>query len=247
MSISRIALVTGASSGIGAAIAKRLAKDGWHLLVHYRSRREAAEAVQAEILAAGGSADLISFDVAEGAAVEDRLDSYFRERPEAKLEAVVNNAGVHIDGMAGLMSDADFDSVLRTNLYGAFYVMRYAIKKMIRERRGSIVNIASLAGQAGNPGQINYAASKAGVLAMTKTLAMELGRRGIRVNAVAPGLIETEMLATIPGLEKMVERIPLGRLGKPEEVAGAVAFLCSPEASYITGATLSINGGIYPA
>ena len=118
---------------------------------------------------------------------------------------------------------------------------------MPRARRGSIVNIASLAGQAGNPGQINYAASKAGVLAMTKTLAMELGKRNIRVNAVAPGLIETDMVETIPHLPQIIERIPLGRMGKPEEVAGIVAFLCSPEAAYITGATISVNGGMYPA
>ena len=180
MENSKTALITGSSSGIGAAIAKRLARDGWRILVHYNSRRAGAEKVRADILANDGEADIIGFDVSDSSAVEKALDGYFVERPEAELGAVVNNAGIHIDGMAGLMSDADFDSVVKTNLYGSFYVMRYAIKKMIRARRGSIVNIASLAGQAGNPGQINYAASKAGVLAMTKTLAMEIGRASCR-------------------------------------------------------------------
>jgi 3-oxoacyl-[acyl-carrier protein] reductase len=159
----------------------------------------------------------------------------------------VNNAGIHVDGMAGMMSDQEFDDVMKTNLYGPFYVLRHATRRMLRARRGSIVNISSLAGQTGNAGQINYAASKAGVIAMTKTLAMEVGKRNIRVNCVCPGLIETEMLEGIPFLDKIVERIPMARLGKPEEVAGAVAFLCSEDASYITGASLSINGGLFPA
>lgn len=243
----KTALVTGSSSGIGRAIALRLAKDGWQLIVHYNSREAGAIETCALIEKAGGCAKALQFDVKDSAAVEKALDSYFAANPGHALEAVVNNAGIHLDGMAGMMSDEDFDSVMQTNLYGPFYVLRYSVKKMLRARRGSIVNIASLAGQTGNAGQINYSASKAGLIAMTKSLAMEVGKRNIRVNCVSPGLIETEMLDSIPFLEKIVERVPLGRLGKPEEVAGVVAFLCSDEAAYITGATISVNGGLFPS
>jgi 3-oxoacyl-[acyl-carrier protein] reductase len=245
--MQQVALVTGSSSGIGAAIAKELALGGWHVIVQFNKNQKKAEAVRDAILAQNGHVDVLGFDVSDSTAVEKSLDSFFKERTDHALGAVINNAGIHIDGMAGLMSDGDFDSVMKTNLYGSFYVTRYAIRKMIRARRGSIVNIASLAGQMGNPGQLNYAASKAGMIAMTKTLAMELGKRNIRVNAIAPGLIETEMLDGIPQIEKMLERVPLGRLGKPEEVAALAAFLCSEKAAYITGATISINGGLYPA
>ena len=243
----KTALVTGSSSGIGRAIAVRLAKDGWQLLVHFNSKEAGAIETCAQIEKAGGSARALQFDVKDSAAIEKALDGYFAANPTHALEAVVNNAGIHVDGMAGMMSDEDFSSVIETNLYGSFYVLRYSVKKMLRARRGSIVNIASLAGQTGNAGQINYAASKAGLIAMTKSLAMEVGKRNIRVNCVSPGLIETEMLDSIPFLDKIVERVPLGRLGKPEEVAGAVAFLCSDEAAYITGATISVNGGLFPA
>jgi 3-oxoacyl-[acyl-carrier protein] reductase len=243
----RTALVTGSSSGIGRAIALRLARDGWFMLVHYHSREAGAMETCSAIEKAGGKSFALRFDVKSSASVDAALDDFFQSHPDHALEAVVNNAGIHLDGMAGMMSDGDFDSVVQTNLYGPFYVLRYSVKKMLRARRGSIVNISSLAGQTGNAGQINYAAAKAGLIAMTKSLAMEVGKRNIRVNCVAPGLIETEMLEGIPQLEKITERIPLGRLGKPEEVAGAVAFLCSEEAAYITGATLSVNGGLFPA
>ena len=243
----RTALVTGASSGIGRAIALRLARDGWFVLAHYNGNEAGATETCGLIEKAGGQAKTLRFDVKDSAAVDSALDAFFAAHPAHALEAVVNNAGIHVDGMAGLMSDDDFDRVLRTNLYGPFYVLRYAVKRMLRARRGSIVNISSLAGQTGNAGQLNYSASKAGLIAMTKSLAMEVGKRNIRVNCVAPGLIETEMLEGIPFLEKIVERVPLARLGKPEEVAGAVAFLCSDEAAYITGATLSVNGGLFPS
>jgi len=245
--LSRTALVTGSSSGIGRAIALRLAKDGWKVIVHYNSRESGAIETCSLIEGAGGWAKALHFDVKDSAAIDSALDAFFSAHPELTLEAVVNNAGIHVDGMAGMMSDEDFDSVMQTNLYGAFYVLRYSVKKMLRARRGSIVNIASLAGQTGNAGQINYSASKAGLIAMTKSLAMEVGKRNIRVNCVSPGLIETEMLEGIPFLDKIIERVPLGRLGKPEEVAGAVAFLCSDEASYITGTTISVNGGLFPS
>jgi 3-oxoacyl-[acyl-carrier protein] reductase len=243
----RTALVTGASSGIGRAIALRLATEGWHVIVHYNSRAALAAETCAAIEHAGGSAHALSFDVKDSKAIEFALDNFFKANPEHALGALVNNAGIRADGMAGLMSDAEFDSVLKTNLYGPFYLLRYAVKKMLRARNGVIVNIASLAAQTGNAGQINYSAAKAGLIAMTKSLAMEVGKRNIRVNCVSPGLIETEMLEGVPHLAELVARIPLGRMGKPEEVAGTVAFLCSDDAAYITGATISVNGGLFPA
>ena len=246
-SSTQTALVTGSSSGIGKAIALRLGRDGFHVLAHFNKNSTGAEQTQGRIREAGGSCDLLQFDVSDSAAVDAALNGYFKENSTAVLGALVNNAGIHNDGLLGLMSDEAFDSVMKTNVYGAFYLLRFCVRKMMRQRAGSIVNISSLAGQTGNPGQINYAASKAALIAMTKTLSMEIGSRGIRVNAVAPGLIETEMLSNIPHLEEFKKRIPLGRIGSPDDVAGAVSFLCSKDAAYITGHTLSVNGGLFPA
>lgn len=247
MSSTMLALVTGASSGIGQATALRLSKEGYFTLVHYNKNHSAAEQTLELIKEKGGDGALICFDVKDSATIENQLDDFFREFPQLTWEVLVNNAGLHLDGMAGMMSDNDFDQVVRTNMYGPFYLMRYAVKKMLRQRRGCIVNMSSLSGQVGNPGQINYAASKAGLIAMTKSLSQELGRRGIRVNSVSPGLIETEMVDGIPHIEEIKKRIPLQRLGLKEEVAGCVAFLCSKDASYITGHTLSVNGGLFPS
>lgn len=242
-----LALVTGGSGGIGQAIALRLGSDGFFVVVHYNSNGAKAEATAEEIRKSGGRAATLSFDVSDSAATETALDSLTKAHPDLTWEVLVNNAGRHNDTLVGFMSDDAFDSVMKTNAYGPFYLMRYFVKKMMRLRRGSIVNISSLAGQTGNPGQFNYSASKAALIAMTKTLAMEVGSRGIRVNAVAPGFIETEMLEAVPQLEEMKKRIPLGRLGTSKEVAGAVSFLCSSDAGYITGATLSVNGGLFPS
>lgn len=239
-------LVTGASRGIGKAIALRLADEGYSLLIHYNSNSEAAERVLESVREKSPDSQTIQFDVKDSAAIETELDSFFKNL-DGDFYGLVNNAGLHRDTMAGLMSDDDFDTVVQTNMYGPFYLMRYAIKKMMRKRNGVIINMASLAGQVGNPGQMNYAASKAGLIAMTKTLAMELGKRNIRVNAVSPGLIETAMVEEIPGLDEMIQKIPMQRMGQPQEVAGAVAFLLSDDATYITGQTLSVNGGLFPA
>lgn len=242
-----VALVTGGSSGIGRAIAVRLAREDQHVLVHFHKNRPGAEETVRQIADAGGSAEAMGFDVKDSKAIESHLNDWFGANAESPLAALVNNAGVHIDNLAGLLSDEAFDDVLKTNTYGPFYLMRYCVRKMLRQRSGAIVNVSSLSGQMGNAGQINYAASKAALIAMTKTLATEVGPRGIRVNAVAPGLIETEMLKKVPNLPALTERIPLRRLGRPEEVASVVAFLLSGEASYITGHTLSINGGLFPS
>lgn len=242
-----VALVTGASKGIGRAIALRLGRDGYHVIVHYNSDRAGAEKTLSALREQGTSGELLQFNVSEGPAVESALNDYATRNPESKISVLVNNAGVHKDGLAGLISDEAFADVLHTNTFGPFYLMRWCVRRMLRERAGCIVNVASLAGQTGNAGQINYAASKAALIAMTKTLCTEVGSRGIRVNAVAPGLIETEMIAEVPHLEEFKKRIPLGRFGSADEVAGAVSFLCSKDASYITGATLSINGGLFPA
>ncbi|NJL24875.1 MAG: 3-oxoacyl-ACP reductase FabG [Calothrix sp. SM1_5_4] len=242
-----LALVTGSSSGIGRAIALRLARDGFRVGVHYNSNEKGARETLDEILATGGQGDLLRFDSRDKDGIESALATYFSAHPDLRLDVLVNNAGIHKDTLLGLMSDEAFDSVMKTNVYGPFFLMRFCIRKMLRQRGGGIVNISSLAGQTGNAGQVNYAASKAAVIAMTKSLALEVGGRGVRVNAVAPGLIETEMIEQIPMLEEMKKRIPLNRLGRPEDVAGAVSFLCSPDAAYVTGATISVNGGLFPA
>ena len=242
---NRLALVTGSSSGIGQAVAIRLGREGYRVLVHYNRNEAGARKTLQTILDQGGEGELIRFEVSE--AEKSLADFFATQSPDVKLEVLVNNAGIHKDTLLGLMSDDQFDSVMKTNVYGPFYLMRFCVKKMLRQRSGSIVNMASLAGQTGNAGQVNYAASKAALIAMTKSLAMEIGARGIRVNAVAPGLIETEMIENVPMLEEFKKRIPLGRLGTADEVAGAVAFLCSKDAGYITGTTISVNGGLFPA
>lgn len=249
MNLSKhLALVTGSSSGIGRAVAVRLAKDGYRVLVHYNRNEQGAAETLATIRAAGGDGALIRFDTQNKVEIEKALSEFFAQQsPDTRLDVLVNNAGIHKDTLLGLMSDEAFDEVMKTNVYGPFYLMRFCIRKMMRQRSGSIVNMSSLAGQTGNAGQVNYAASKAALIAMTKSLAMEIGARNVRVNAVAPGLIETDMIQDIPFLDELKKRIPLARLGKPEEVAGAVSFLCSPDAAYITGTTISVNGGLFPA
>src|ERR1700679_2185488 len=200
MTISKVALVTGASSGIGRAVAIRLSRDGYYVCVHYNQNEKGAKETLSRL--AEGAGQLIQFDVKDSKSIDQGLEALSKSLGERPISVLVNNAGIHNDGLLGLMSDDAFDSVMRTNVNGPFYLMRWCIRKMIRNRAGTIVNIASLAGQTGNPGQINYAASKGALIAMTKSLSMEVGSRGIRVNAVAPGLIETEMLAGIPSLEE---------------------------------------------
>lgn len=242
-----LALITGSSSGIGRAVAIRLGRDGYSVIVHYNRNEKGAQETADTILQAGGRAHLLRFDTQNKEEVEKALGDFLLTQPDQRLDVLVNNAGITKDGLLGLMSDDAFDGVMKTNVYGPFYLMRFCVRKMLRQRCGAIVNMSSLAGQTGNAGQVNYSASKAALIAMTKSVAMEVGSRGIRVNAVAPGLIETEMIQDIPHLDEMKKRIPLGRIGRAEEVAGTVSFLCSPDAGYITGATISVNGGLFPA
>ena len=222
-----LALVTGSSSGIGQAVAARLGADGFHVLVHYNRNEGGAQKTLELILKNGGRGQLVRFDMQNKLEIEENLTAALTAHSDQRLDVLVNNAGIAKDTLLGLMSDEMFDSVMQTNVYGPFYLMRFCVRKMMRQRSGSIVNMASLAGQTGNAGQFNYAASKGALIAMTKSLAMEIGSRGVRVNAVAPGLIETEMLDKIPYLDEMRKRIPLGRVGRVDEVAGTVSFLCS--------------------
>lgn len=244
--VKEIAVVTGASSGLGRSIALRLATDGYHVLVHYNNNKDGAEQTVDLIKKSNGTADIVQFDIKSSKEGEATLEKYFTElNPNYKLSVFVNNAGIAKDDLTGFMSDENFEQVIQTNLVGTFYLLRWAVKKMIRYRSGSIVNITSLSGQTGNIGQINYSASKAGITAMTKTLAMEVGSRNIRVNSVSPGIIETDMIEKIPNMEALKKNIPMQRFGRPEEVCGVVSFLCSKDASYITGQTINVNGGIY--
>jgi 3-oxoacyl-[acyl-carrier protein] reductase len=235
------ALVTGGSRGIGAAIARALAADGWPVAVNFRSGVAAAQAVVDEIVAAGGTAVPVAGDVSAPGAAEQLLAE--AERQLAPIGALVNNAGVNADGLALQLEDDDWNRVIETNLSAAFRLTRQAVRGMIRRRHGRVVNIASVVGTTlTNPGQANYAASKAGLVAMTKAIAVEVARRGVTVNAVAPGFIATEMTAELT--TGTLEAVPARRAGRPEEVAASVRFLASDEAAYITGATLVVDGGL---
>lgn len=237
----RSALVTGASRGIGAAIARSLARDGWRVGVNYRSDRSGADAVVSEIEGEGGEAIALEADVADVGAADElfaALESHF----DGPVLALVNNAGISRDDLTPSLGDEQWDAVLQTDLTAAFRMIRRALRPMLRARTGRIVNISSIAGLRANPGQANYSAAKAGLIALTKTSAVEVARRGVTVNAVAPGLIDTEFIGGAS--KELVDAIPARRLGTPEEVAACVRFLTSDEASYVTGAVLTVDGGL---
>jgi 3-oxoacyl-[acyl-carrier protein] reductase len=235
------ALVTGASKGIGAAIAKALAADGWNVAVNYRSDEDGAKATVEAIEQEGGKAVALHGDVSNG---DSRgLLQQAEEALGGPILALVNNAGVARDGLALQLSDDDWDTVISTNLSPAFRLTRDALRSMMKARYGRVVNIASVVGPRANVGQSNYAAAKAGLIGMTKTIAAEVARRGVTVNAVAPGFIATDMTADL-ATDEIVKAIPARRQGTPDEVAAAVRFLASEDAGYVTGTTLYVDGGM---
>ena len=240
----KTALVTGASRGIGRAIALCLAAEGARVAINYAGNVKAAEEVKAVIEAAGGTAILCQADIADSAAVEAMIADVVKEF--GAIDILVNNAGITRDTLLMRMKDEDFAKVLDTNLKGVFYCTKAVSKLMMKKRSGRIVNMASVVGLVGNAGQTNYAAAKAGVIGFSKSAAKELASRGITVNVVAPGFIGTDMTAGLPESvkEKMLTDIPLGRMGEPEDVANAVLFLASDQASYITGQVVNVDGGM---
>jgi len=240
----KYALVTGGSRGLGKAICLKLASMGMPVIINYQSNATAAEAVKAEIEAGGGSAELLQFNVGVLAEVEAALDGWQEAHPDDYVAYLVNNAGIRRDNVLFMMPEDDWHSVLDTSLNGFYYVTRKLITKMLmRKHGGSIVNVTSLSGLKGMPGQTNYSAAKAGLIGATKSLAQEVAARGVRVNAVAPGFIDTDMTKELPQ-DELKNLVPMKRFGRPEEVAELVAFLISDASSYITGEVISINGGL---
>ncbi len=237
----KTAIVTGGTRGIGKAIAIELARDGYHIVANYHANTASADDTRAAIEAIGGQIDTIAFDVADaeqaGAAMKEIIAGV------ETVDVLVNNAGITADNLFLMMKAGQWDSVVDVALKGFYNVTKPVIKKMVRQKSGAIITISSVAGITGNRGQVNYAAAKAGLIAASKSLAAEVGRLGIRVNAVAPGLIETEMIQDV-AVDALKQMIPMARVGQPEEVARVVRFLCSDEASYITGQLIGVNGGM---
>lgn len=242
---NKVAIVTGASRGIGKETALTLASYGATVIINYNGSKEKAEAVVEEILEAGGCAKAIQANVADSDSVKTMIDDVKKEF--GRIDILVNNAGITKDNLLMGMKEEDFDAVIDTNLKGAFLCMKHVIRIMMKQRYGRIINMSSVTGVMGNAGQVNYAASKAGLLGMTKSLAREVGFRGITVNAVAPGFIDTEMTQVLPEnvKEEMIASIPLKRAGQTKDIAETVAFLASDKAAYITGQTISVDGGMH--
>ena len=244
MLTGKIALVTGASRGIGAGVAKKLAENGAYVYVNYNGSKERADEVVNEITAAGGQAEAIQCDVADFDKCKEMIDKIIADK--GRIDILVNNAGITRDDLLMKMSEDEFDAVISTNLKGCFNTIRHASRYLLKQRAGKIINMSSVSGVAGNAGQANYSAAKAGVIGLTKSVAKELSSRGINCNAIAPGFIETEMTAamTDKAKEATIAAIPLGRTGQPEDIAKAVLFLASEMSDYITGQVINVDGGM---
>ena len=240
----KYALVTGGSRGIGKAICLQLAEAGYPIIINYVSNKDAALKTKQMIEEKGGTAELLPFDVADGKAVDDAIMSWSEAHPDDYIALLINNAGIRMDTMMVFMQNEQWNDVINTNLNGFFYITRRLLKDMLTKRFGRIINIVSLSGIKGLPGQTNYSAAKAAMIGATKALAQEVGARKVTVNAVAPGFITTDMTKDLDETD-LKSLIPMGRFGKPEEVAALVGFLASEEAAYITGEVISINGGLY--
>ncbi|HSL61856.1 MAG TPA: 3-oxoacyl-ACP reductase FabG [Desulfotignum sp.] len=240
-SFAQTALVTGASRGIGRAIALNLAGNGIFVFVNYRSDENGAQKTLADIRCRNGRAALVRFDVTSQSQCDDAVKAIIAQ--QGRLDILVNNAGIREDRLFAMMKQPAWETVLKTHLDGFYHVTRPVVRQMLRQRSGRIVNISSAAGQTGNAGQVNYSAAKAGINGATKALAREIGSRGITVNAVAPGFIETDMLSGLDP-DKIKKEIPAGRLGQPEDVAAVVSFLCSDGAAYVNGQIIGVNGGL---
>lgn len=241
----KCALVTGGSRGIGRAICIKLAQElGYHVLINFQHNEDAAKETLAGIEATGGTGTILKFDVGDQAEVTNALSQWESGHPEAVIEVIVNNAGIAKDGLFMWMSSEDWSSVINTTVNGFYHVTQFFIQKLLRQRYGRIINIISVSGVKGTPGQTNYSAAKAALLGATKALAQEVAKRNITVNAVAPGFIHSDMTANMDEKE-LKKLIPANRFGEPEEVADLVSFLASPKAGYITGEVININGGVY--
>ena len=241
MTARETALVTGGSRGIGRAICLALAREGYFIIVNYRSDEEAANATLEAVREAGSDGETACFDVVDSAATSVVLGDIIKRHPD--ISVLVNNAGIARDGLFVMMNEAAWDSVVRTSLDGFFNVTKPVLKRMIRRRKGSVVTISSVSGLVGNRGQVNYSAAKAGLIGASRSLSQEVARIGIRVNVIAPGLIDTDMIQEAP-VDIIKQMIPMARIGRPEEVASVVRFLCSADASYITGQVIAVNGGM---
>lgn len=243
--MSKYALVTGGSRGIGKVICQKIASDlGYHVIINYSSNQAAAEETLKSIEEQGGEASIMQFNVTDAKGVEAALDKWHEEHQGEVIEVLVNNAGITHDGLFMLMTDNQWSNVLDVSLNGFYNVSRQLMHKMIRNRYGRVVNVVSVSGQKGTPGQVNYSAAKAGVIGATKALAQEVAKRNITVNAVAPGFINTDMTKDL-NEQELKKLVPMNRFGEAEEVADLVSFLVSKKASYITGEVVNINGGIY--
>lgn len=240
----KYALVTGGSRGIGKCICLELSKQGYPVIINYYSNDEAANATRHLIEAQGGIAELLKFDVSNVEEVDKALEKWCIDHPDSVIEVLINNAGIRKDNLMIFMQNSDWNQIINIHLSGFFYVTRRLLKDMLTNRYGRIVNVVSLSGLKGLPGQTNYSAAKAGIIGASKALAQEVGKRNVTVNCVAPGFINTEMIQDINENDYR-QLIPLNRFGKPEEVADLVVFLASKKASYITGEVISINGGLY--